>query len=64
MTDVVPTDLWLEVRTKIANDGDAEAAAQPICGGYSTIAFDYPKVDVVRVVASDGTRIAMCGPGA
>ncbi|MCM0619822.1 hypothetical protein [Nocardioides bruguierae] len=54
----------LNVETSIYPDGDAEAAAAPICGAYSTIFLDYPALTTVRVLASDGQRIAICGPDA
>lgn len=64
VVEVVATELWLEVRTTLYPDAEGEAAAKPICGAYSTISADYPSVEVVRVAAQDGTRLAMCGPGA
>lgn len=54
----------LDVTTKIVNDGDAARAAAPICGGYATITFEYPKLKVVRILARDGGLLAKCGPGA
>lgn len=54
----------VDVETTIVNDADAVPAAEPICGSYATIGFDYPKLSVVRVLARDGGLITKCGPGA
>jgi len=53
----------LFVLTRLHPDSDASPIAARICGAYSTIRMDHPEITTIYVRASDGQRLAKCGPG-